>query len=367
MVKETYASLLGVSPLLRYQRAYIFAKLYDCLGVSPDASEQVIRAAYREKVVIMHPDRGGDAEVFQSIIQAHGVLINPDRRAVYDNEGEEGLSKYISLISQDMFNRIFGRAGVLVGGRIHCIRVSLEDLYNGGKTQPVTFTRKIICVTCSGKGGKQIGVKECEECSGQGVTINMLQNVPTSSPCQLCFGAGLMVTVGDKCSTCEGQKVVPKEKTLLVDIEPGMKNGQALTFEGYSDQSPGAVTGDAIVVLEQDDHPRFERNGDNLTTKVSIDVLTAIAGGKARIKHLDRRTLAIAIPQENLVRDREHWIVPGKGMPIQQLKEVLGPIVEKKLSPNEDLDEVVVEAFKKPETKDDVWLENASEEECSHQ
>ncbi|KAF5324600.1 hypothetical protein D9611_004408 [Ephemerocybe angulata] len=352
----------------------------------------------KETVVMMHPDRGGDAEVFQSIIQAHGVLIHPDRRAVYDNEGEEGLSKYMAAVRTDMFNRIFGRAGVSVGGRrtmdrIHCIRVSLEDLYNG-KIHPVTFTRKVICVTCSGKGGKQIGVKECKECFGQGVTINMLQNLPTSSPCQLCFGTGLMVTVGDKCPTCEGQKVVPKEKTLLVDIEPGMKNGQALTFEGYSDQSPGAVTGDAIVVLEQDDHPRFERNGDNLTTKLSIDVLTAIAGGKARIKHLDRRTLAIAIPQENLIRDREHWIVPGKGMPvpgkplafgdlhvkisvefpknlsvsqIQQLKEVLGPILEKNLSPNEDLDEVVVEAFKKPETKDDVWLENASEEGCSHQ
>lgn len=61
---------------------------YDVLGVSPGASPQEIRVAYRERARRHHPDRTAmsglsDAEMSR-INEAYRVLRDPGRRAVYD-------------------------------------------------------------------------------------------------------------------------------------------------------------------------------------------------------------------------------------------------------------------------------------------
>lgn len=60
---------------------------YDVLGVSPDASAAEIRASYRARARVHHPDRGGvDGEPasMAEINEAYRVLGDPGRRAVYD-------------------------------------------------------------------------------------------------------------------------------------------------------------------------------------------------------------------------------------------------------------------------------------------
>jgi molecular chaperone DnaJ len=55
------------------------------LGVSPTASQDAIRAAYRELAQVAHPDRGtGSADSMVQINEAYRVLADPGRRAVYD-------------------------------------------------------------------------------------------------------------------------------------------------------------------------------------------------------------------------------------------------------------------------------------------
>jgi len=63
---------------------------YDVLGVPRDATDEVIRAAFRVAAKACHPDvNGGDAEAqkrLQEVIAAYQLLRSPQKRAIYDQE-----------------------------------------------------------------------------------------------------------------------------------------------------------------------------------------------------------------------------------------------------------------------------------------
>jgi curved DNA-binding protein CbpA len=62
--------------------------LYEELGVSIDADEKTIRAAYRRRSKETHPDAGGDAEKFARTQTELAVLTDPVARRRYDETGE---------------------------------------------------------------------------------------------------------------------------------------------------------------------------------------------------------------------------------------------------------------------------------------
>jgi curved DNA-binding protein len=61
---------------------------YAILGLKEDASPEEIRKAYRKLALHYHPDRNrGDAgaeERFKAISEAYGVLVDPEKRQLYD-------------------------------------------------------------------------------------------------------------------------------------------------------------------------------------------------------------------------------------------------------------------------------------------
>jgi curved DNA-binding protein CbpA len=57
---------------------------YAALGVSRDADQSRIHAAYREAVRRTHPDAGGSSAAFEDVQEAYEVLRDPARRAVWD-------------------------------------------------------------------------------------------------------------------------------------------------------------------------------------------------------------------------------------------------------------------------------------------
>lgn len=72
--------------------------LYDLLEVSPNASPEVIKAAYRQLALKYHPDKQPDArarqraeEHMKQINAAYDILSDPLRRAEYDRQLREGL------------------------------------------------------------------------------------------------------------------------------------------------------------------------------------------------------------------------------------------------------------------------------------
>lgn len=68
---------------------------YHVLGVSSDASPESIRAAYRNRARLWHPDKNGGSEDskqrFLQLQRAYVVLSNPTKRAIYDRFGSMGL------------------------------------------------------------------------------------------------------------------------------------------------------------------------------------------------------------------------------------------------------------------------------------
>ena len=116
---------------------------YDALGVPPDADESKIKKAYYMEARKWHPDRNDSDEAkakFQQIGEAYQVLSNPKLRAIYDKEGQDGLSgdrTEAALGQVDpslVFTFLFGSDAFQdIVGRLHLVtQVMLE----GQKTSP---------------------------------------------------------------------------------------------------------------------------------------------------------------------------------------------------------------------------------------
>jgi DnaJ family protein A protein 2 len=108
------------------------------------------------------------------------------------------------------------------------------------------------------------------------------------------------------------------------------ERGQTITFSGESDQAPGVVPGDVVIVIEEKPHERFKRNDNNLVTDVEIDLLMALGGGQFSIKHLDDRVLVVTIPPGDVVKQgmcqfgRLHMTPPDISDSTDEMKVIHG-------------------------------------------
>lgn len=313
-------------------------KFYDLLEVNATANDGEIKTAYRKLAMKYHPDKNPNAgDKFKDISHAYEVLSNSDKREVYDRYGEAGLNGDAGMgggmSAEDIFSQFFG--GSMFGGfgggsssrrsaprrtedMVFQLNVSLEDMYKG-KTSKISVQHRILCAKCDGKGGKDGAVKTCPGCNGSGVKVTVRQLGPMiqqmQSPCNECHGEGEIIREKDRCKTCEGQKVVAEKKIIDVNIEKGTPHGHKITFPGEADQAPGVQAGDLIVVIGEKEHPVFQRNGNDLLCKQSIELLTALAGGTIAIKHLDDRLLVVDIPSGQVIKPNSTKVIRGEGMP----------------------------------------------------
>ncbi|KAK3156876.1 hypothetical protein QOZ80_2AG0113240 [Eleusine coracana subsp. coracana] len=79
-------------------------ELYALLHLSPDASDEEIRRAYRKFAQIYHPDKYQDPQMkdvatenFQRIRDAYEILSDENKRQIYDIYGMEGLTSGLEL------------------------------------------------------------------------------------------------------------------------------------------------------------------------------------------------------------------------------------------------------------------------------
>lgn len=342
-------------------------KLYDLIGVSPGADDAQIKKAYRKAALKYHPDKNPTeeaAEKFKEISSAYEILSDSQKREMYDQFGEEGLNGGgagaggfggFGGFGDDIFSQFFGGAGGSSRPRgpqkgrdiRHEISATLEELYKG-RAAKLALNKQILCKSCEGRGGKAGAVKKCSSCNGQGFKFITRQMGPMiqrfQAECDACNGTGDIIDAKDRCKACNGKKIANERKILEVHIEPGMKDGQKIVFQGEADQAPDVIPGDVVFVVSERPHERFNRKGDDLYYEAEVDLLTAIAGGEFAVQHVSGDWLKVEIVPGEVIAPGATKIIEGKGMPIQKYGGFGNLIVKFKIKfpPNHFADEATL-------------------------
>lgn len=314
--------------------------LYEVLGVEKTATDDEIKKAFRRKARKLHPDvnKAEDAEEqFKELNEAYDVLSDANKRAQYDRfdtiPGAAGSgSPYVDFSDifgggfgmGDLFSSFFGGAA---GGAAQMrregrdmgvgLRLTLEEVAAGAKKE-IVYDRLSPCPDCGGSGlgpdGRQV---TCPDCHGQGRVVTVqrtfLGDMQTASTCPRCNGTG--TTIENPCPECEGQGRVPDRQRITVEIPAGIRDGQQLRLSGFGEAGmQGASTGDLIVTCRIMPHDFFERDGDNLHTRVNVSIVQACLGAEIEVEGImEGETVTVRIPEgcqnDQVVRTR------GYGMP----------------------------------------------------
>lgn len=284
---------------------------YQLLGVPRDASDADIKKAYRKVAMQYHPDRNSapDAEErFKACTEAYEVLRDPEKRAAYDRWGRAGVGRGAGGFSYEhvdlaealsIFMRDFGAMGgleSLFGGAARqrgdkrrgqdirvTAKVTLAEVATGVKR---TIKLKTLqpCGTCEGSGARPgTTAKPCGTCGGTGEVRRAARNIfgqfVSVSPCPTCGGEGSVVA--EPCEVCRGDGRVRADRSVTVDIPPGVSNSNYLTLRGQGAAGPrGGPAGDLVVMIEVKDDDRFERQGDDLVTDLTLTLSQAVLGGR---------------------------------------------------------------------------------------
>jgi molecular chaperone DnaJ len=316
---------------------------YDLLGVTREATETEVKRAFYKKARELHPDvnKAPDAEErFKELNEAYDVLSDASKRAQYDRFGKvsgaggAGGYQYVDLSDLfgggfggmgDLFSQFFGgaaagRSAVRKEGRDMGIglRLTLEEVATG-VTKEIIYDRLAPCETCKGTGlGEGGSFVDCETCHGSGriVTVQhtFLGDMQTQTTCPECGGTGKTISV--PCPECEGQGRLPDRQHLNIDVPRGIRDGQQLRLQGYGEAGiHGAAAGDLIVTVRVSAHRTFQREGDNLHTRVEISIAQASLGAVVEIPGiLPDETVETTIPagcqNDQMIRVR------SKGLPL---------------------------------------------------
>src|SRR4051812_16588 len=104
--------------------------LYAVLGVPRDADEETVKKAFRKLAMKYHPDKNpgkANEQRFKEVNQAHEVLSNKEKRALYDECGEESLSQGFDPDRARVIRQYGGgRRGAGPGGG-----VDVQDIFGG--------------------------------------------------------------------------------------------------------------------------------------------------------------------------------------------------------------------------------------------
>ncbi len=246
--------------------------LYTVLGVPKTADAASIKKAYRALARSLHPDKnpGNDAAEtrFKKVNQAFQTLSSPEKRALYDEFGDDALREgFDPNRARQVRSWAQQGGGVRAGGGGG---VNLEDLFGGGGNGGVHVdfgggNAQDIFDMFGGRGGRRRPRVQ----KGQDLESQLRVGFADAA-------RGTTITIS------------PHETPVTVRIPPGASTGSRLRITGQGMPSAsGGPPGDLFLVVEVESHPSFSRDGDDLHVNLPITISEAYFGAKVRVPTLE--------------------------------------------------------------------------------
>jgi DnaJ-class molecular chaperone len=244
-----------------------FRDYYATLGVPKTATEKDIKQAFRRLARKHHPDvnpgdRSAEAK-FKEVNEAYEVLGNPETRKKYDELG----ANWRQYEQAPPGGAPWGAGGQ--GGFRTMTPEEMEAMFGAGGSPFSDFFNTFF-------GGQAAGAARPGR--RQGGRSRRAPEVEYEVPLELSAALGGRVeklTV----ETPEGAS-----RSFEVRIPAGITDGSRLR------------AGDVFLRVRLLPHPRFERQGRDLTTPLVVPVTTAVLGGPAEVVTLAGNRLTVKVP-----------------------------------------------------------------------
>lgn len=308
---------------------------YKILQVDRNAKDDDLKKAYRKLAMKWHPDKNPtnkkEAEAkFKQISEAYDVLSDPQKRAVYDQYGEEGLKgqvpppdaagfggggggttffstgdgptafRFNPRNADDIFAEFFGSSspfGVRGGG--------------GGMRGSSMFSSGLFGDDFSRFGGGGGGSEGGSFSQGMRKAAPIENYLPCSLE-ELYKGTTKKMKISREIADVSG-KTMTVEEIITIDIKPGWKKGTKITFPEKGNEQPNVVAADLVFIIDEKPHSLFTRDGNDLVVTQKISLAEALTGYTVHLTTLDGRSLTI--PINNVIHPTYEEVVPREGMP----------------------------------------------------
>ena len=326
---------------------------YDILRVSKTASADEIKSAYRKLAMKYHPDQNqGNKEAeesFKEVAEAYEVLSNAEKKSMYDRFGHDGLrgggmgGGFHDPF--DLFREVFGggfgsifedffgtrtsqsrRSNQRRGTDLQIkLKLSLEEIASG-VTKQVKIKKQVSCDGCDGSGLKSGSEPAtCLQCQGNGevreVSQSLFGRFVNITSCSRCGGRGTIIT--NPCEKCRGEGIIHGDDMVEINVPAGVADGNYLTIQGKGNTGPNkGPSGDLIVVMEEEKHKFFTRNGNDVIYELPVSYPDAALGTEVEIPTLElkeekdnkiNKVVQISIPAGT--QSGKVFRLRGKGLP----------------------------------------------------
>ena len=238
---------------------------YSTLGIDRSASPEDIKTAFKKLAMKHHPDRGGDAGKFQELNEAYSVLSDPEKRMMYDHGGHR--QHHFNTQTGNPFGQSFS---FTFGGD------GFQQHFNQGPFS----------------GGGDPHFEEMLKNFGFGFANRPQKNRDLNMRCQI----SLRDAYQGKNLKIDYRLPTGEEKSINVDIPPGIEHGQAIKVGGAGDNSNKHIpAGDLTIVIEVTPVNKFKREDLNLVTETEITIFEAMTGIRKIIKNIDDTDVEVVV------------------------------------------------------------------------